>query len=462
MELGEAVQQSLQWQEKIQAVLEQKSLDEQQHEKVSDEESSDDYLFKRLSMLQEDGDEVDEDDDDDINDFSRLSIYGMSTSSNQYSDKAQVSLDEERTRSWLRQQEARMQARERTAVVPEDAEETDSPTSTSTLLSSSTTDMVPQLDRLTDHDIVHLLGVSGGRPQLQALLVQGARARDTLVRSNIKLVVGIAKRWARMQDGGNSLYSIYSGGWDRPSLNEAVQEGILGLIKATERYQPSRELRFSTYATYWITNAIRQCFTRATTGVLRVPSNYYETRTRFRTLVKRYHESDGVVPPIPQLAAEMGMTVPRLQHILSLTRPLLSTDGPLRAGGTTRAGKAGNDHAGTDLIISDTLTDSENLQPEQLLELSFLRQSLENAMATELAPHERDVIRLRLGLDDGVTRTCRQVATEYYGGSLTTSEVRSAEKRAFKKLRSPHSLATYKLLSYLDFAGVDRETVSLR
>ena len=111
--------------------------------------------------------------------------------------------------------------------------------------------------------------------------------------------------------------------------------------------------------------------------------------------------------------------------------------------------------------MGDTLVDDIEPKPEDRIELSFLRQCLENAMATELAPHERDVLRLRLGLDDGVSRTCREVA-EVFDGSLTSSQVRSAEKRAFAKLRSPRSLATYKLMTYLDVAGVDRETMNLR
>jgi len=75
-------------------------------------------------------------------------------------------------------------------------------------------------------------------------------------------------------------------------------------------------------------------------------------------------------------------------------------------------------------------------------------------MATELSPHERDVVRLRLGLDDGVTRTVREVV-EFCGGGLSMADVRSAEQRALKKLRSPYTVHTYKLLAHLDFAGID-------
>ena len=78
-------------------------------------------------------------------------------------------------------------------------------------------------------------------------------------------------------------------------------------------------------------------------------------------------------------------------------------------------------------------------------------------MATELTPYERDVLRLRLGLDSGEGKTVRRIV-EISGGSVTMSDVRSAERRAFKKLRSPTSVHTRTLLSYLDLAGVDKGT----
>jgi hypothetical protein len=80
-------------------------------------------------------------------------------------------------------------------------------------------------------------------------------------------------------------------------------------------------------------------------------------------------------------------------------------------------------------------------------------------MAAELSPHERDVLRLRLGLDDGVQRSAREVV-KYCGGTLNVSDVRAAEMRAFRKLRSPYAVHTYQLLGYLDFVGIDLETAN--
>jgi DNA-directed RNA polymerase sigma subunit (sigma70/sigma32) len=113
---------------------------------------------------------------------------------------------------------------------------------------------------------------------------------------------------------------------------------------------------------------------------------------------------------------------------------------------------------GDELLISDTIICTE-VRPEDQVELSFLRQSLENAMASELSPHDRDVLRLRLGLDDGIMRTTREII-EICGGNLSTSEVRLTEQRAYKKLRAPYSVANYQLIAFLDFAGIDQSSMT--
>jgi DNA-directed RNA polymerase sigma subunit (sigma70/sigma32) len=129
--------------------------------------------------------------------------------------------------------------------------------------------------------------------------------------------------------------------------------------------------------------------------------------------------------------------------------------------GSYKGSAAGGDGSNSqELLILDTLRCAEP-KPEDQVEISFLRQCLENAMATELTPYERDVLRLRLGLDSGEGKTVREVV-EICGGSVTMSDVRSAERRAFKKLRSPTSVHTHNLLEYLDLAGADKGTLFRR
>ena len=98
---------------------------------------------------------------------------------------------------------------------------------------------------------------------------------------------------------------------------------------------------------------------------------------------------------------------------------------------------------------------SQELGPDELVELSLLRQTLENALAAELSPHERDVIRLRLGLDDGQSRTAKEVAA-VCGNMIGTSEVRRAERQAFKKLSNPSTVSVHNLKDFLHVAGIGR------
>jgi RNA polymerase sigma factor (sigma-70 family) len=318
--------------------------------------------------------------------------------------------------------------------------------------------MDSDLDILTDDELMEHLDMT--RIQVQSVLLEGAVARDTLITSNVRLVVSIAKKWANQAGhGSQNLVSIYRGSWDRPSLDEAIQEGIIGLARAVDKFEPGRNLRFSTYATWWVTNYVRKCFQDASTPGLRVPAAFHVARSNFKKLLRQYHEAGETAPPFEDLARQLGIKAKRLHYILRATKPAQSIDAPISLSVMTAAGKAGNVESTNNMVMADNMVDHD-ARPEDRVEWSFLRQSLENAMANELAPHERDVIRLRLGLDDGVTRTVKQVAEEC-GGIVTQSQIRAAEKRAFQKLRSPTSLANYKLMAYLDFAGIDSSTTSI-
>jgi RNA polymerase primary sigma factor len=307
----------------------------------------------------------------------------------------------------------------------------------------STRQYFSKYDILTDQEIRDNLELPGGRQELRNILVQGSLARQKLIRCNLRLVVSIAKKWSK---GGNSggdynLGRLYEGSDLRPSLDDAIQEGIVGLAQAAHRYDPSRKLRFSTYATYYITNGIRSCFQRVATGVINVPAPFHEIAARYKALIR-----EGNTLPT---AEQVGVSQKRIDRALKYTRPTLSLDATVSTGGA-RTGSQAGEGAGRyerPVFLSDTMQ-CPDPRPEDLVELSLLRQVLENAMATELSPHERDVVRLRLGLDDGVARTPLQVS-QVCGGDL--SQVRLAEKRAYRKMSSPYSVHTRELLSYLHF-----------
>jgi RNA polymerase sigma factor (sigma-70 family) len=206
---------------------------------------------------------------------------------------------------------------------------------------------------LSDEEIVRGLGVPGGRKELARILVDGALAKEKLIKSNIRLVMNISKKWlAGSMTSGKDLNKMYDGSWTRPSLDEVVQEGIMGLAKAVERFEPERNLKLSTYATYYITNEVRNCFRLATTGYLKVPENYYGVRMKYQRLVKDHFRNTGRSLEIQSAADSLGMKPERLNYILTTTEPLVQLDGPAVSdlGGFANGGggKAGSNVQGFD------------------------------------------------------------------------------------------------------------------
>jgi len=317
--------------------------------------------------------------------------------------------------------------------------------------------VVAVLNTISKQSLESKLGLSGGRKEALEILYEGVVARNKLMTSNIRLVASIAKKWmsrsaAASSGEGARSFNLYQGGWDRPSLDEVIQEGVLGLSRAVDKYDPERGLRFSTYCTYWITSYVRQSFYSASTGCLKVPGALHDIKSAYNRIEARYSYTSDPRPSEKEIADEIGVTVNRLQTALRVTRALKSMDEPLGglSGGGLKGSAAGGDVSSNGSSLYDLL-ECDEIAPEESVEMSFLRQTLENAMAAELSPHERDVLRLRLGLDDGQTRTVKEVVEEY-GGGLSPADVRSTEQRAVKKLSSPQALYTHNLFDYIDLS----------
>jgi len=247
------------------------------------------------------------------------------------------------------------------------------------------------LQELSNYDISHTLQISGGRQELIDILLDGAYAREVLMRRNVKLVMSISKNWMRNSfstansnlsgagasagggAGGNSgggnkkstdkstkkyLSQMYEGSWDRPSLDEAVQEGMLGLARAVDKYDPERGLRFSTYATHWITSYVRICFQRAVTGCLRVPSQLHDIKNKYNKIVKDHIQIGEEVPEQEYIAEQLGISEQRLRTAIRATGSLVSVDAPIGSGngGSYKGSMAGGDGSNSqELLILDTL-----------------------------------------------------------------------------------------------------------
>lgn len=224
------------------------------------------------------------------------------------------------------------------------------------------------IHNLSEHDIVHGLSIPGGKTELIQILSDGINARRKLISCNIKLVTSIARSWMRRAIGssnassasaGNTLQlvQIYQvGSWDLPSLDDVVNEGIIGLTKAADKYEAKRGNKFSTYATHWITNYVRECFRDASTGSLRIPSALHQVKADHGKIVKRCYDL-GLPPPSEEdIAKEIGVNVKRLRTALRTTQGLVSIDASLYSGmQNTKGSGAGGDGTDSNLVLADTL-----------------------------------------------------------------------------------------------------------
>jgi len=231
------------------------------------------------------------------------------------------------------------------------------PTSTATvtittLAEHDTNSMI----KLSDVEVSKLLKIKGGQEELRMVLKEGHEARNELIRKNVRLVVSIAQKWCKISSSGagstHTYAAVYAGDWQRPSLDEAVQEGIVGLAEAAERYDWSYGYKFATYATYWITNRVRRCF-RDATGCMRVPSFYHDVKIRYRIAMKNYYEETNPsldelrYPPIEDIAEECGVSVRVLKRALRATQSYESIDQPISQHGNNNAGAPGKSGADT-------------------------------------------------------------------------------------------------------------------
>ena len=230
---------------------------------------------------------------------------------------------------------------------------------------------------------------------------EGAAARRMLIEANGRLVISIANRYT-----GHGL-----------SLAELSQEGVLGLIRAIDKFDTSKGVRLSTYASYWI----RQSVSRAVavqTRVIRLPVHKVDHLGKIKRVMGQLTQKLGRVPELEEIAAQTGDAPEQIHELLQDGQETLSLEEPVGDDGATLA----------DFVENDLTQDLEDQVDSTLLE-SEIRRALNG-----LTARESRIVELRYGLRDGQPLTLQDVAERF---GLTRERIRQIEKEALAKLRRP-------------------------
>ena len=247
------------------------------------------------------------------------------------------------------------------------------------------------------------------REELETIVAAGTAARDRLTISNLRLVVSIAKRY--MNRGLSFL--------------DLIQEGNMGLMKAVEKFDYTRGYKFSTYATWWI----RQAITRAIADqsrTIRVPVHMIETVRELNRVKREYIQTHGSAPTLEDLSKLTGMSIDKIKKVESVSQYTASLERPF--------GEEDED------TLGDFIEDPSSPSPTKETFRMFLKEQLSRAL-DQLDPREREILKLRYGLEDGHPRTLKDVSLKF---NITRERVRQIEIKAIEKLKHPSRRAELK------------------
>ncbi|MZD08631.1 sigma-70 family RNA polymerase sigma factor [Streptomyces sp. SID5785] len=239
------------------------------------------------------------------------------------------------------------------------------------------------------------------REELQALVAESEKAKDVFIRSNLRLVVAVARRYPR---AGLPLLDL-------------IQEGNAGLVRAVEKFDYRKGFKFSTYATWWI----RQAITRSIADqsrTIRLPVHLVEELGRIRRVQREFNREHGREPEPAEIAAQLDKTTAeRVVDVLDWARDPVSLNMSVDDEGDTQFG--------------DLLEDTSAVSPEQSV-LTLLRSEELDDLIGRLDQRTASIIKMRYGIEDGRERTLTEVGKEH---GLTRERIRQIEKHALLELK---------------------------